>query len=89
MPTYVHSKLDKDKISLGTPDEAEQMLHPPSFNDVMTPNEVPCVPELEQALPALGLFFRQPNPPRMLVRSAHLLYIRYRFADASGRRPRR
>jgi hypothetical protein len=36
-----------------------------------------------QVLPALELFFRQPNPPRMLVRSAHLLYIRYGFANAS------
>jgi hypothetical protein len=60
------------------------MLHPPSFNDVIPPKEVPCVPELKQALPALELFFRQPNPPRVLVGSAHLLYIRYGFADAPG-----
>jgi hypothetical protein len=67
---YVHSKLDKDET---TPDEAEQMLHHPSFNDVTSPNEVPCVPELKQALSALALFFRQPNPLRTLVRSVHLL----------------
>jgi hypothetical protein len=78
---YVHSKLDKEDI---TPEEAHEMLHPPAYENITAPPEVPCIPELLQALPALETFFKQPNPPRILVRSAHLLYVRYGFADASG-----
>jgi hypothetical protein len=61
------------------------MLNPPSFEDIPQPKTVKSVPELAQALPALELLFSQETPPRMLVKSASLLYIlRYGFADASG-----
>jgi hypothetical protein len=78
---YVYAKLDRGDI---TSDEANQMLNPPSFEDIPQPKTVKCVPELAQILPALELPFSQETPPRMLVRSASLLYIRYGFADASG-----
>jgi hypothetical protein len=80
---YIHSKLDKEDV---TPEEAHEMLHPPAHENITAPPEVPCVPELLHALPALETFFKQPNPPRMLVRSAPLLYVRYGFADTSGTR---
>jgi hypothetical protein len=79
--TYIYEKLDRGDVSS---EEAHQMLNPPSFEDIPQPKEVKCVPELAQALTALKLLFSQEEPPRMLVRSASLLYIQYGFADASG-----
>jgi hypothetical protein len=67
-----------------TEEEADQMLNPPSFQDIDHPTRLGCAPELLQALPALDRFFSQQSPPKMLVRLENLMYIRYGFVDASG-----
>jgi hypothetical protein len=78
---YIYAKLEKAEI---TEEEADQMLHPPSFEDIDRPTTLGCAPELLQALPARDQFFSQESPPKMLVRSETLLYIQCGFVDASG-----
>jgi hypothetical protein len=65
-------------------EEADQMLHPPSFEDNARPTSIICAPELSQTLPALKQFFSQKLPPKMLVCLESFVYIRYGFANSSG-----
>jgi hypothetical protein len=40
---YVYSKLERLEL---TEEEADQMLHPPSFEDIARPTSIVCAPEL-------------------------------------------